>query len=320
MEIFFDDAIIINTDKIKLVVDPDKKATAHRADYAFVTHPHSDHYSGLWNFPAIPKIMNTITYEIITFRNSRKTIENPRFISDTLSLDGVTVRSYPSGHTVGSSQFEFTFSDGIRVAYTGDFCLQSRLGIEKCEIIPNPDILIIDTTYGSKEYTFPNRTDVYKQMISWISTMCSNGVCPVIAVRPVGTAQEVTALLSVTGEGFDVYVNPMIFLINGIFKKYADIGIGKKRIFEEIAGLPNAVFLTPFWGNINDVGENRGICSGWLLHDERQRTFPLSNHGGFDQILSYIKKARPKKILTVYGNCELMAQELVRLGYNAAAI
>lgn len=316
MEIYYDNAVIIETAQNRILIDPDKKCTENNVDYVFVTHPHSDHYAGIWNLHAPIKVMNFLTYEIILFRNSQKQLPNVKFISDTLSFDGFQVRSSPSGHTIGSNQYEFTVNDQ-RVVCTGDFCLQSRIGIERCEVIPHPDVLIIDSTYGSKDYLFPDRVIIYKKLIKWIHDVRARGMCPIISARIIGTAQELTKLLNVAEGHFEVYAHPTICHINGIFQKYADLGSTKKRLLEEIAGRSRSVFIKPFWGDEPATNENLALCSGWLINDTRERTFPLSNHAGFDQILAYVKASKPRKIFTAYGNAEPMARTLQKEGYDA---
>ena len=45
--------------------------------------------------------------------------------------------------------------------------------------------------------------------------------------------------------------------------------------------------------------------------------FPLSDHGGFDEILQYIETAKPKKVICKYGDCSRLIDELRRRGFNA---
>ncbi|MBR9707219.1 MAG: hypothetical protein GOV15_02165, partial [Candidatus Diapherotrites archaeon] len=56
------------------------------------------------------------------------------------------------------------------------------------------------------------------------------------------------------------------------------------------------------------------FASGWAGTFSRgtDKQFPLSSHGDFNQVLSYIEQSNPKQVYTVYGFANEMAQAIRR--------
>jgi hypothetical protein len=51
-----------------------------------------------------------------------------------------------------------------------------------------------------------------------------------------------------------------------------------------------------------------------------QRTFPLSDHADYNQLMEYVERASPRRVHTMHGFAAEFARQLQRKGWDAAPI
>ncbi|MGP8320608.1 MAG: MBL fold metallo-hydrolase [Methanosarcinaceae archaeon] len=108
-------------------------------DAYLITHAHSDHHgkSAMLSKRAVCSDKTAIALSI---RHDRKYIGSTMSMDESIDINGVTVRIFPTEHTVGSTAFYWENEVGTRILVTGDVKDASKL--------PKCDVLITEANYG----------------------------------------------------------------------------------------------------------------------------------------------------------------------------
>ena len=252
---------------------------------------------------------------------------------DHLILDDLEIKLANAGHILGSSQVEIL--NGHHIVYTGDIRIKDSLLFPGAEIL-NPEILIIESTFGLPRFKFPSPDAVFSDIEAWAKTNLSAGRHVVLGGYSLGKAQELTKLVNEFGE-----IPIVTREIWGNNKKYEALGIKLGNYV--LAGTPEANELARepriFIVQMNLAGwrakealmlsYNRkavsGVATGWAtMFSFRSkgvdRAFPLSDHADFYDLIYYAKESGAKRILTVHGYKNEFASYLKRIGLNASPV
>lgn len=317
MDVYYDNGLFVKISDKKLLFDPDANVPFDDdVNYVFITHPHTDHFSGIHKYNHAKKIMNRLCYDIIT-DCFNKQLDNVIFCdSPNYVLNDLKISVYQSNHIFGAVQYEIRY-DGKSFGYTGDLCFESRLGIGNSEIMKHCDVLVIDSTFGSRDFVFPTRKEIYKRILMWIQDTLSNGAVPCISARPLGTTQELIKLINLSSIGAEIGLSPMSYKVTGICKKYNYTGEFKLKVQPDCSNNNGKmVFIKPF-GQLNTLKSSEAVCSGWTIKMNQNNVFPLSNHSDFKQIIEYVKLSNPKQVYTVFCGNNDIADSLTQLGFDA---
>ncbi|KAF9418837.1 hypothetical protein HW555_004504 [Spodoptera exigua] len=124
----------------------------------FLTHFHSDHYSGLKKSFNKLLFCSKITADLCISRLG----VNPKCIhmiktDETIRIDGVEVTAVEANHCPGAVMLVFTLPNGKTLLHTGDF--RASPIMESYPIFWNKDIhtIYLDTTYCNPRYDFPTQ-------------------------------------------------------------------------------------------------------------------------------------------------------------------
>jgi len=290
----------------------------------FISHAHGDHVAG---FESKAENFSTIeTKEVYTSRGMRTTNFKPLRCGERVVLSDLEITAHDAGHMLGSAQYEIQTPE-TSVLYTGDINCREALTTSKAEIVPC-DILIIEATYGLPFYVFPERDDVYREVVEWALNQVQNGKTPVFQVYSAGKAQEVIRLLN-TFTKVPVVTNSAITKVNDVYTRYGvsmdfidlDAEEGKELIKKH-----ECAYVIPTSQSYPiDEGFSRAFVTGWALKFKPRlngnTAFPLSAHADFIQLVNYVEEAKPKKVYTVHGYKEEFADFIRRkLGINAEPI
>ncbi len=252
---------------------------------------------------------------------------------ERLVLDDLEIRLVNAGHILGSSQVEIL--DGYHIAYTGDIRLKDSLLFKGGEIL-NPDILIIESTFGLPSFSFPDPEEIYDEISRWVKANLSAGRNVLLGGYSLGKAQELTRLVNEIGE------TPIV--VNEIWKNneiYSEMGVnvgeyllaGTRESKEE--SRDPSVFLVPMkmvsWETkqLMNVSYGRptvvGIATGWarvfsFKSKGVDRAFPLSDHADFNDLIRYARESGAKRIYTVHGYKNELARYLRKEGLSAEAL
>ena len=95
------------------------------------------------------------------------------------------------------------------ILYTGDFCTKQKFFSQGAQPV-NADVLIIESTFGSEEYIFPETKEVATQIRQCVASCIENDESVIVLAYPFGKAQELTHLL----RDYVPFVDSSIYQIN----------------------------------------------------------------------------------------------------------
>ncbi len=242
----------------------------------------------------------------------------------------IEVRLVNAGHILGSSQIEIL--NGHHIVYTGDIRLRDSILMKGADVL-DPEVLIIESTFGLPHFKFPDYEVIYSEIGRWVKSNLRIGRHVVIGSYALGKAQEITKLMNELGE--TPIVTRDIWENNN---KYTELGVNLGNYL--LAGTDEAnetardpsVFIVPMklagWKakRALELSYGRpsvsGVTTGWALvftfkSKGVDRAFPLSDHADFHDLVEYAKSSGAKKIYTVHGYKNELARELMRQGLNA---
>jgi len=284
-----------------------------KADILFISHAHFDHLS-----------KPTEGTKVLASRETEYIAKERNFKLGDVKEEMEGFELLNSGHILGSRALLIEDS----IFYTGDFSLRDRAFLRK-GIVKGCDILIVESTYGKKNYIFPPIAKILDEVNKLISDLFSKGVPIILMGYPLGKAQILSYLFS---NWEPIYLQESIKKMNEIYKK---LGIDLKdfEIYSEdklkrkpwiiIAPLKSKGYLS----NIKKKYKAVTIgFTGWALDRSYKYAmgldyaFPLSDHCDFNELVNLVKQANPSKVYTVHGYASEFAAYLRNLGFDAEAL
>ncbi len=116
------------------------RLTRNDDQYFLITHAHTDHYgkSAMLSKRSLASDKTAIALEL---RHDQR-FEGMRFkVGETVDVDGVKVKTYPTHHSIGSTAFYWENELGVKTLVTGD--------IKDYKDLPKCDLLVMEATYGN---------------------------------------------------------------------------------------------------------------------------------------------------------------------------
>jgi Cft2 family RNA processing exonuclease len=318
MNVYDEHGVVIHASE-KILVDPHRKKVS--ADRVLVSHAHSDHVSiGAKN--EFPYYMSAPTHGLIESKIPKKALTHKMDFRKHLHSGSETISLVNSGHIVGSSQI--VVEGEKKVCVTTDFKLQDSIIQKGAEIVPC-DILVIESTFGLKQFSFPPREQVYEEMSAWMKHAQQENLLPVLAGYATGKAQEITKVVNEYST-MTPFVHENIFEKNSIAEKHG-VSLGEYEKIDhnlkdaELLILPPSL-CTPHVLHAISVSAHKPVisakCTGWLWKESYDRNFALSDHADYAQLLQYVKDAQPTQVYTHHGFERELALSLSHeLGVNA---
>jgi putative mRNA 3-end processing factor len=306
------------TGKTSICIDPE--IASINAEHVLITHAHSDHAKIKKN-PSFSYWMTNQTFELLkTRKRVLPKIKKVRH-SKKIVLKDLSVSFHNSGHILGSSQVLFEGTEKIVV--TSDFKLQDSILFKKAEIL-NCDTLILESTFGKPEFVFPERESVYHEIGSWIEKNSKRKKFSILCGYSIGKAQELTKI--VNEYSFEIpLVHESIAKINRVYEAN-NVKLGDYFELKSNLNDSNVLIMPPHLISINllqslalSLGKKVecAVATGWKNFNGF-KTFPLSDHADFLQLLEYVKIAEPKQVFTYHGFArELAIQIKKRFGINS---
>ena len=272
-----------------------------QTDIAFISHAHYDH---------LPRRVSS------TVLASNETVELAR-------IRGLPIKSHinkaeslkliDSGHILGSRAL--LVDDDL--LYTGDFAGRPRAFLSKL-ISVKCKTLIVEATYGKPGIVFPSVAKVMGAAMDSISRAYELGNGIVLEGYTLGKAQLLNYMFQTWRP---IFVHPKIEAVNQIYRKFGVAIPMPDKVVDDIGGLIHKgpfVFIAPM--NIHLRSDVPMIkFTGWA-HNASRSSLPLSDHADFQELITYIKKANPERILTIYGFDRGLAEELRRQGFYAKSV
>ena len=308
--------IQVEAGKTRFVLDP--KGVV-RADYTFVSHAHIDH------------MHNPAKNERVIASKETSDLAKARGYDlgcTTEEMEGIELLD--SGHILGSRAIKIA----DEVYYTGDASGRERAFLGKCRT-RRARILIMETTYGSPEYVFPQTAKLVRDVNGLIGSAFDRGRPVVLMGYPLGKAQLLTYYFS---SWEPLFFHDSVATMNKI---HVDHGITLKagRRFnpsEDANALPGGpwVMVAPMSSGRshlmshlrNRYGAVLVAFSGWAIKGGysgflgADYSFPLSDHCDYPELIKLVEAVSPETVYTMHGFAAEFASDLRRMGFSARTL
>lgn len=281
----------------------------------FVSHAHFDHLT--------PRKGRLVCSE-----ETRKIAEErtgEKFESDESEI----LETIDAGHIIGSKSALIKGNE--KVLYTGDFCPRERLFLEGFEPV-EADILVIESTYGTPNYVFPEYSEVEKQIIDWIQ---DNEQPLFLFGYSLGKAQKIQKIVEkatdrpILAHGSVMNMNKAVESVSDIEFDAVPYGENKQKMKENgiLVAPTNFARQDSLNKLVKNVNGTKAGFSGWGVQESYKyrggydRVFPLSDHADFRELVATVEAVDPEKVYTTHGFDEALASFLSKeKGFNARAL
>ena len=292
------------------------------ADRSFVSHAHFDHL-------ALHRevLCSEGTARLMRARMPGERIEHVLpFGREEPLTPGCSVTLYPAGHIFGSAQALLRHDEHGKLLYTGDFKLRAGLSAEVCET-PRADVLIMETTFGRPQYVFPPTAAVLASIAAFCSDALADHETPVLYGYSLGKSQEL--LRSLLAAQLPVMLHPQTFRLT---KVYEELGVTfpSFELFDPIRAEGCVIICPPQVAGssfLRKISRPRtAVITGWAMDPSAiyryqcDAAFPLSDHADYVDLLEFVERVAPKKVLTLHGFATEFAEVLRQRGIEAWAI
>jgi len=288
-----------------------------------VTHAHSDHMIGLnESLRKCEKVMMTeATKDLID------AMMGPHFLmqgrvetadyGEPVQLGEEKMTLFPADHILGAAQVLVENSEGMRVAYTGDFRVEDTPVLEA-------DVLVMEATYGNPCCKRPFQEEVEGMLTSLVERGLRQGSVYVFGYH--GKLQEVMHILREAGVNVPFVAPEKVFHVSKVCEQHG-MHIGQLTLSDEKEGKEMlnsnspcvAFYHTNAKTQIEDGDALKVNVSGWEFSTpcrrtgEKEFTIALSDHSDFDGLVEYVRRSKPKLVITDGfrdGHAETFAKEI----------
>ena len=325
----------INLNFTNTLVNLDPEIINPKANCIFISHAHYDH---LPKRKKKPTIIPQVVCSNATARLFEERIGYRINSQNNWSNDEAVVEIIPGGHTFDSSVAKITDNkNGNIIVYTGDINLESRGYLKGFQPI-KCDILIVEATYGDRDYTFPSFNNQIKLAREYIQEQLANGYPVALLGYPLGKAQLLNYSLGDLSE--NRFSTETIWRMEQIHKELG-LNLFATKKFSKNLELNKINTEEPWILFHNHSTYNNQTLeilkrkynlkvvgfSGWAKNKEQYKirmgadaAFIVSDHADYNSLLKIIKECSPNKIYTVFGQTKELAKELQKDGFNAAPL
>jgi Cft2 family RNA processing exonuclease len=308
-----------------LWLDPHKPL--RNGGVAFVSHAHSDHTAAHREV-----ILTAPTQKLMRARVSGQRREHvlpfgQRVDSAALDIRDSTfvITLLPAGHILGSAM-AYVEADGGSLLYTGDFKLRPGRSAEPCHP-RGADTLIMETTFGRPRYVFPPVEEVIRDILQFCTEALADGATPVLLCYSLGKSQEVLSAL--VAAQLPVMMHSSVARLTSIYTEFGHHFPGCETLDPVRAA--GRVVLSPPGTRLDSLKVHcprlrLAVLTGWALDSGcrfrygADAAFPLSDHADFPDLLEFVKRVNPRRVLTLHGFATDFAETLRRQGVEAWAL
>lgn len=266
-------------------------------DAYLITHAHSDHY-GKSAMLSPKALASGETARALEIRYDRKYMGRTFSVGEEVMVGDVEVKTYPTGHTIGSTAFYWETEVGTRVLATGDVKDYSHL--------PRCDFLISEANYGDPW----DPSCIFEDDLAGFFEALQSGAS--FGAYAFGKAQRAVALIRAMG--YD-----------------GEIGMDEQSLALTRELMPNVGPLTEANGSGTNVvtpwnlslvpGKNKYFLTG--RRDTSYPTIRLSDHLDFRGLMKMFEHISPQEILVYHPEGEranLLAHHLQQCGMETTAL
>ncbi|XP_068623583.1 DNA cross-link repair 1A protein-like isoform X2 [Battus philenor] len=283
----------------------------------FLTHFHSDHYSGLKRTFSKTLFCTKVTADLCISRLG----VNPKYITiinidEIIKIEGVEVTAVDANHCPGAIMLVFTLPNGKTLLHTGDFRASPLM--ESYPVFWNKEMhtIYLDTTYCNPRYDFPtqdqclemafqllrekkNRLEEVGKKFSSVLIVCGTytigkekfflGIARRVGCSVWACPEKDRVLQIVEGRSFgrspphscQLHVVPMRDLTHDKLRAYLE---SLQGAFSEVVA-----FKPSGWEN--------GKSSPVQKDSVTIHGIPYSEHSSFSEMIRFVKYLKPKQVV-----------------------
>ena len=306
-------------DKALLIHDIDLWLDSTRVkEFGFISHGHTDHIARHRRILCSPP---TADFVRIRLKNPQC---QPMEYNTPVSHEDATLTIFPAGHILGSAQIKIE-QNGCSLLYTGDFRISPGRTAEPFEFV-HSDILVMESTFGLPQYTFPERRAVEEELVELCSRLLKQGKTPLVLAYTLGKGQEALKILS--DAHLPVAADLSILNYVPIYQKYGVAFNSFTRYRKE--DYHGRILLFPVhsrfrrelraFSNVYTI-----FLSGWAMDATRfgrmrvDKILPLSDHADYNELIHLVETVKPHQIYCTHG-FEQFVDTLNHAGYRASLL
>ena len=288
---------------------------------SFVSHAHHDHLAAHQEV-----ILTEATSALMRARLGGKRHEHVLPYQLPFDIPGARLTLLPAGHIQGSAQL-YLESESGSLLYTGDFKLRPSRSTPLCQGV-HAETLVMETTFGLPKYRLPPVEEVERAVVEFCRETLEAKSTPVLWVYSLGKAQEVVWTL--LEAGIRPMLHPAAFQMTEIYRTLEPRFPGGYLRWNAENAEGQVLIMPPGRASeamLRKVSPRRtAVLTGWAL-DAATRfryradaAFPWSDHADYSELLQYVEKVGPKRVLTLHGFAAEFAADLRSRGVEAWAI
>lgn len=297
------------------------------SDMVFVTHAHADHSSSL-RFASKTKCATEETMSLVQSMG-RELLGEVKVvgIGGSTKIGDIEVKTHNSGHILGSVEYEVNTPEGS-ILYTGDLNCGETYTTRPAEAV-SCDILVLETTFGSPMFAFPPRDKISIDVVKWaIRQVTEERRIPAFQTDSIGNAQELISIFNRMTR-LNVLTTPAVTKASNVYQRYGhrlEYIDASTAEGQEALKTRDCVLVSPKGSNLTRFGDVEvGFASGWaaIFKRGKKEPFPLSDHADFRQLMAFIRRCSPKRVLTVHGGSytrDFATHVEKRLGIDASPL
>jgi putative mRNA 3-end processing factor len=295
-------------------------------EHAVITHAHADHarpgsrtyYTAPSGIPLLKK------------RLGADQAVQPLHYGRPYSFGDCTVSLHPAGHILGSAQVRVACGNAVWVA-SGDFKRGADPSCEPFELVPC-DTFISEATFALPVYRWPEAHDVTAAIRDWWQANAAEGRASVLFTYALGKAQRILAELRAFTHQ-TVYLHGAVVPLTAIYRQAGRpmVPTAPVSMRDDSDGFGGELIIAP--PSADTSGWMRrfrqpstGFASGWMrIRGNRRRrgfdrSFVLSDHADWPDLLRTFAETGARRILTTHGRADELVAYLREQGYEAAPL
>ncbi|KAK1556406.1 hypothetical protein Q3G72_004547 [Acer saccharum] len=320
--------------KTRFLIDAFRHASASSVSY-FLSHFHSDHYSGLsptWS-KGIIFCSSATSHLLVNILKVPKRFVYPLPLRERVLIDGCEAVLVDANHCPGAVQFLFKVpcgnGDFERYVHTGDFRFRNEMVLEPLmnEFV-GCDSVFLDTTYCNPKFVFPSQEESVEYVVNVINRFGGGGgrggVLFLVATYVIGKEKILLEISRKCGRKIHVDERKMEIMRilgygeSGVFTRddtESDVHVVGWNVLGE-----TWPYFRPNFGRMKEIMVERGynkvvgfVPTGWTYEVKRNKfavrsknmfeihLVPYSEHSNYDELREYVKFLKPKKVIPTVG-------------------
>lgn len=277
-----------------------------KRDLCFLSHAHASFVGKNRRILATDKTLKVLT------RKSGKVDALTSPFKRSFTLGPLHLEMHPAGHVLGSAQLLIERKDR-RLVFTSDVCTRRSATVERAAPV-ECDALVIPATYGSPEYRFPPREEVFEKLVVFIDRCLEDHATPVLLANTIGSSQELMRLLG--DAGYKMRVHGSIYEVAKLYRSLG-VNLPGSRRFGGTPGRDEVVIFPPILKKHAAIRKlkksrtafisGRAVEPAFKVQQRVDEVFPFSDCADYVELLDFIAQTGARDVY-LYG--ERFVEEL----------